>query len=246
VELRGYHTAGGRKKPVLREVSWSKLPCIENNLHRGYKAGLIFKGSDFVPGVTFTQRRVGDNEPPPGNKDYFWRLPNIYFGNYLEVSTSDDKIEGPLSWRDHEFQVKNPEGQVSEWVTFSYPFDDTALLKIMRESATEGRRLVTCGDNKGAVEPLRKAMVFADRILGKDAPETSALRVEWNAALDNSTLDTLRFAVGTEVKVVAGEHAGRIGTIERFGLRQVKSYWIKTTEGEMVAAADNEVEPVSD
>ncbi len=89
-------------------------------------------------------------------------------------------------------------------------------------------------------------MVFADRILGKDAPETSALRVEWNAALDNSTLDTLRFAVGTEVKVVAGEHAGRIGTIERFGLRQVKSYWIKTTEGEMVAAADNEVEPVSD
>jgi hypothetical protein len=66
--------------PKLREVTWSKLSYTENNLYRGYKAGIIFKGSDFVPGVTFTHRRVGESGPPPGNKDYFWRLPNIYFG----------------------------------------------------------------------------------------------------------------------------------------------------------------------
>ena len=118
VELRGYHAAGGQKKPILREVTWSKLSHTENNLHRGYKAGIIFKGSDFVPGVTFTHRRVGQNGPPPGNKDYFWKLPNIYFGEYLEVSAHDDEVEGPLSWRDYEFQVKNPEGQLHVYLSF--------------------------------------------------------------------------------------------------------------------------------
>jgi hypothetical protein len=160
----------------------------------------------------------------------------------LEVSTSDDEVEGPLSWRDYEFQLKNPEGQVSDWITFSYPFDDAKLLEIMHQSAAEGRCRVTSGDNEGAVEPLRKAMVFADRILGTDAPETSALRTEWNAALDNRTLDKLRFRVGTRVQVLTGEHAGISGTIATLALRHVKPYWIKPEEGDMVAAADDEVE----
>jgi hypothetical protein len=103
VELRGYHTAGGRKIPVLREVSWSKLPYTENNLHRGYHTGLIFKGSDFAPGVTYASRRISDAGPPTGNSDCFWRLPNIYFGDYLEVSVHDDEIESPLSWRNLAF-----------------------------------------------------------------------------------------------------------------------------------------------
>ncbi len=101
------------------------------------------------------------------------------------------------------------------------------------------------GDNKSAVEPLRKAMVFADRSLGKDAPETATLRAEWNKALDDRTLDTLRFTIGTQVKVLAGEHAGKTGTIDRFGLRQVKPYWIRTADGDMIAAADNEVEHIT-
>jgi hypothetical protein len=245
VELRGYHTAGGQKKPILREVTWSRLPYTENNLHRGYKAGLIFKGSDFVPGITFTHRRVGDVGPPAGNEEYFWRLPNIYFGDYLEVSTSDDEVEGPLAWRNYEFRVRNPEGQASDWITFSYPFDDTMLLEIMRQSATEGRRRVARGDNQGAVEPLRRAMVFADRILGTDAPETLAFRAEWNAALDNRTLDKLRFSMGTRVRVVTGEHAGKFGTVDSLSLRQLKPYWIKTAEGDMIAAGDNEVEALT-
>lgn len=242
VELRGYHTAGGQKKPILREVTWLKLSHTENNLHRGYTAGIIFKGSDFVPGVTFAYRRVGDSAPPPGNKDYFWRLPNIYFGEYLEVSTHDDEIEGPLSWRDCEFQVKNPEGQLSNWITFTYPFDDAKLSEVMNQSAAEGRRRVAKGDNAGAVEPLRKAMVIADRMLGVNAPETSALRTEWNAALDNRTLDKLRFQVGTRVRVIAGEHTGKSGVIDTLALRHVKPYWIKAAEGDVVAASDEEVE----
>jgi hypothetical protein len=218
------------------------LSYTENKLHRGYKAGLIFKGSDFVPGITYTHRRVGEIGPPTGNNDYFWRLPNIYFGDYLEVSTHDDEVEGPLSWRNYEFQVKNPEGQLSDWITFSYPFDDAKLSEIMQQSAAEGRRRVARRDNEGAVEPVRKAMVFADRILGTDAPETLALRIEWNAALDNRTLDKLRFQIGTRVQVVTGEHAGKSGTVDSLGLRHVKPYWIKTANGDMIAAADNEVE----
>jgi Domain of unknown function (DUF4062) len=227
VAMRGYHAAGGGQRvvPVLREITWSKLGYTENNLHRGYKAGIIFKGEKFVPGVTFTQRRIGESGPPTGSQDYFWRLPNIYFGDYLELSTHDDDIEGPLSWRGYEFQVKNPEGQTSDWIAFSYPFDDAKLLTIMQQSAEEGRSRVAAGDNQGAIEPLRKAMVFADRILGIEAPETSALRAEWNAALDNATLDKCRFRSGAKVRIVTGEHEGKSGTIESIGLRQSRPYW---------------------
>ena len=75
-----------------------------------------------------------------------------------------------------------------------------------------------------------------------DAPETSVLRSEWNAALDNRTLDKLRFLVGTRAQIVTGEHAGKSGTIDSFGLRQGKPYWIATDEGGRIAVADNEVE----
>ena len=138
--------------------------------------------------------------------------PTSILASTLEVSTHDDEIEGPLSWRDCEFQVKNPEGQLSNWITFTYPFDDAKLSEVMNQSAAEGRRRVAKGDNAGAVEPLRKAMVIADRMLGVNAPETSALRTEWNAALDNRTLDKLRFQVGTRVRVIAGEHTGKSGS----------------------------------
>jgi hypothetical protein len=246
VAMRGYHAAaGGRKIPVLKEVTWSKLPERESKLHRGYKAGLLFRGVEFVPGVVWTSRRRGETTPPTGNADYFWHLPNTYFGDYLEVSTGEDEIEGPLSYRDYEFQCKNPEGQTSEWITFSYPFNDGTLLEIMRQSAEKGRKLVTEGKNRDAVEPLRKAIVFSDRILGISAPETIALRSEWNQALDRATLDGLRFPVGTTVKIVTGEHAGCSGIIKSLGLRQIRPYWIATEKAGLVAAADHEVEEVA-
>ena len=112
----------------------------------------------------------------------------------------------------------------------------------MNQSAAEGRRRVAKGDNTGAVEPLRKAMVIADRMLGLNAPETSALRIEWNAALDNRTLDKLRFRVGTRVRVTAGQHIGKSGIIDTLALRHVKPYWIKPADGDTVAASDEEVE----
>jgi len=144
-----------------------------------------------------------------------------------------------------EFQCKNPEGQTSEWITFSYPFNDGTLLEIMRQSAEKGRKLVTEGKNRDAVEPLRKAIVFSDRILGISAPETIALRSEWNQALDRATLDGLRFPVGTTVKIVTGEHAGCSGIIKSLGLRQIRPYWIATEKAGLVAAADHEVEEVA-
>lgn len=72
VALRGYHTAGSREIPDLLEVTWSKLQYNESGLHRGYKAGIIFKGMGFAPGITYTYRRRGEVGPPVGNNDYFW------------------------------------------------------------------------------------------------------------------------------------------------------------------------------
>ncbi len=155
VALRGYHAAAGGqlKEPKLREVTWSKVQYNENGLHRGYHAAIIFNGADFVPGITFTHRRRGEGLPA-GNSDYFWRLPNIYFGDYLEVSVSDDEIESPLSWRDYEFQVKNPEGKVSAWITFTYPFDEPKLKAMQAEYLKQGQALLAGGKPVEAAEPL--------------------------------------------------------------------------------------------
>lgn len=60
VALRGYHASPGRRvTPVLSKVTWEQLAHVERGLHRGYYAGIIFNGSEFVPGVTWTMRRCG-------------------------------------------------------------------------------------------------------------------------------------------------------------------------------------------
>jgi len=243
ISIRGYHAASARRAvPVLKEVTWSRLAYSENNLHRGYKAGLIFSGANFMPGVTYTYRRKGDTSPPPGNKEYFWHIPNIYFGDYLEVSCGEDEIETPLSWRDHEFQIRNPEGQTSEWVLFTHPFDDPRLTEIMLHCADEGRRLVGLGDDQGAIESLRKAFVFADRILGENAAETVKLRQEWNSAIDNAALAKMRFRCGARIKIISGEHSGNCGEITKLGLRMLKPYMVDLGESNLVWAGDDEVE----
>lgn len=244
VALRGYHAAAGGQNsvPSLGQVTWSKVPYQESGLHRGYKAAIIFKGDNFVPGIVFTFRRRGEGLPA-GNSDYFWRLPNIYFGDYLEVSTGDSEPEASLSWRDHEFQVKNPEGRVSEWVTFTYPFDDGLLESIGTEAYQLGISLLEAGKTSEAIEPLRKAYVFSDRMLGVEAQTTLDRKAVWNRAIDESAMSKLRFRVGARLKVVSGEKAGVSGAVEKLLLRHVHAYVIRPADGgELFQASDEQVE----
>ncbi|WP_158593106.1 SIR2 family protein [Pseudomonas sp. 91RF] len=233
VALRGYHASAGgqRAVPVLSEVTWSQVAYQENNLHRGYYAALIFKGNNFVPGVVWTCRRSGEGLPA-GNSDYFWTLPNIYFGDYLEISSGDGAPEAPLSWRGYEFQVKNPEGNVSEWVKFSYPFDDTILENIRLESFRVGVELLESGKASEAVEPLRKSYVFTDRMLGIDDPDTQEKKAIWNQAIDEAALSKLRFRIGDRLTVVSGESVGVTGTVEKLLLRHLHAYLIRPENGD--------------
>jgi hypothetical protein len=243
VALRGFHAAaGGRQKPMLREVTWSKLQYVEGGLHRGYKAGIIFKGGMFTPGVTWTQRRRGETGPPTGNNDYFWRLPNIYFGDYLEVSCADDAVEGPLSWRDCEFQVKNPEGRTSDWVLFTYPFDDELLMRIRSGSLQKGNELLAAGKAAEAVEPLRRAYVFSDRMLGVEHEETLRAKSIWERARDEAALAKLRFRVSEELTVTAGPHAGKRGVVVKLLLNHLHAYLIKPAVGDEFQASDAQVD----
>lgn len=245
VALRGYHAAAGAQfvTPSLREVTWSQVSYIENGLHRGYKAALVFKGENFVPGIVYTHRRRGENGPPAGNNDYFWRLPNIYFGDYLEVASGDNEPEASLSWRDYEFQVKNPEGRVSEWMSFTYPFDDELLEKIRSESFQQGVALLEAGEAAEAVEPLRKAYVFSDRMLGVQAQETLSKKAMWERALDEAALSKLRFRIGARLKVISGPYAGATGTVEKLLLRHVHAYVIRQQSDEtLLQASDVQVE----
>jgi hypothetical protein len=206
VALRGYKARINRTVPKLQEVTWSPLPDREANLFRGYHAGIIFRGSDFVPGITYTQRRRGETGPPPGNLDYFWHLPSTYYGDYLEVATSADEPESALSWRDYEFQVKNPVGETSEWVLFSYSFDDAALEATRIAAAQQGEHLLMHGQPRAAVEPFRKAMVFADRMYGIGDPRTVAAKEKWMQSRTEAHLSELRFSKGEHVRVHEGAH----------------------------------------
>lgn len=239
VAIRGYHCSNIRGVPILKEVTWSSLPYIENKLHRGYHAGLIFKGSNFAPGVTFAYR---EKTQEPETMNIRWSLPNIYFGDYLEVSTSSDPFEGPLGYSGLEFAVKNPDGLISDWIEFSYAFDEPKLYEIMIQSAEYGSRLFTEGNYKEAIEPLRKAMVFAKKLLGDNSEETQKLWLEWNEALDNSTLVNLRFREGVKVFIKTGDDVGKKGIITKLGLRQTKPYWIELDDGRAIAVADEDVD----
>jgi hypothetical protein len=243
VALRGYHASPSRRvTPILSRVTWEKLAHVEGGLHRGYYAGIVFHGSEFVPGVTWTTRRCGiKGEREPGQSQP-WMLPNIYYGDYLEVSTSDDLIEGPLSWRDYEFQVRNPEGQTSEWVRFTYPFDDVMLERIRTEQLELGRALLAAGKPVEAVEPMRKAFVFSDRVLGLTHEETLGIKAEWENTCNQSALAKLRFRVGVRLSVKSGPEAGKAGVVERLLLNHLHAYLIRPSEGELFQASDAQVE----
>lgn len=243
VALRGYHASPGRRmSPVLSRVTWEKLAHVEEGLHRGYYAGIIFHGSEFVPGVTWTTRRCGiEGELEPG-QPHPWMLPNIYYGDYLEVSTSDDLIEGPLSWRNYEFQVRNPEGQTSEWVRFTYGFDDVMLENIRIEQLELGRTLLAGGKPIEALEPMRKAFVFSDRMLGLTHKETLRIKAEWEHTRNRAALAKLRFRVGARLSVKSGPETGKAGVVERLLLGHLHAYLIKPSAGEPFQASDAQVE----
>ena len=242
VALRGYHAAAGsRQTPLLQGVTWSRLEYEEGGLHRGYRAGIVFRGSNFVPGVTAAYRRAGE-DLPAGQSDYLWQLPSIYFGDYLEIATGDEPLEGPLSWRGYQFQTKNPDGTKSEWVTFTYPFDDTLLDGVRKDCLAQGEELLHAGKPGEAVEPLRKAYVFADRMLGIEHPETLRAKEILQTARDKAALAKLRFREGARLQVTTGPFAGRSGTVERLLLNHLHAYLIRPEQGELFQAADSQVE----
>ncbi|MFM0752610.1 SIR2 family protein [Paraburkholderia strydomiana] len=245
VALRGYHAAAGGQRivPLLREVTWSLVPDTENGLHRGYKAATIFKGENFVPGVVVAYRRRSESAVPSADGHIHWQLPHIYFGDYLELASSDNEPEAQLNWRGYEFQLKNPEGHVSEWTPYTYPFDDVALEKMRVESFEYGAALLNAGKALDAVEPLRKAYVFSDRMYGQQAEETLRKKALWDRAIDEAALAKLRFRVGDVLRVTSGAHAGVTGVVERLLLRHFHAYLIAPASGgKQIQASDAQVE----
>ena len=243
VALRGYHAAAGaRIKPALSTVTWEKLPDHEGGLHRGYHAGIIFHGSNFVPGVTWTTRRCGvEGQCEPGNA-HPWHLPNIYWGNYLEVSASDDPIENRLSWRDYEFQVRNPEGQMSEWVKFSYPFDDELLETIRVERLQKGRNFSRQGSLWKPSSRCERLMFSRIVCSAWTMRKPCASCREWEQVRDEAALAKLRFpARGTSPRDFrSGSRKIRCG--DRLLLNHVHAYLIHPAEGEPFQASDAQVE----
>ena len=214
VAMRGYHCSNlVGKKPILKKVTWSKLPYQEEGFHRGYHAGIQFFGGGFQPGTTFAKREVGETAPPRGKTDYWWRLPNIYFVDYMEISTHDDESETPLGYRNTEFAIKSPEGELSEWVRFSYDYDFEKLVAIATASAKSGEELFSLGRYSEAIEPLRKAMVMSQYLDNVSKEETERICNRWNEATDRAALAKLRFREGDKIRVTEGEYKGKTGFI---------------------------------
>lgn len=239
VALRGYHCSNMRGAPILTRVTWSKLAYNENNLHRGYHAGLIFYGKNFAPGVTFAVREIGNTDPTT------WSLPNIYFDDYLELSAGQDEEEWPLYYKNQEFCVKNPGGECSEWVRFDYPYDIERSLTLIEEKAALGMQLADAGRHREADEYLRKASVMARFILGKDNARTieleSALetqRKKW----DQAERMLLKFIIGQKLRITKGEHQGKIVFVVNLLPTVVKQYYVSDEAQQRFLVADDEVE----
>ncbi|WP_081329250.1 SIR2 family protein [Pseudomonas fluorescens] len=235
VAIRGFSISNLRSStPKLHKVTWSKLPYIEK-YHRGYRAGILFHGADFAPGITIHSRKIGSHE-----RDYSIQ-PNIYFGNYLELSASESAPEAPLSHRGIEYQVRNPNGNSSEWVGFSYPFDDSELEQIYRDSKERGEILIGAGEYKEAIEPLRRAWVFSSRIPHL-SPESEQVEKMWIHARDMAVRVELRFVEGERVLILKGEHAGSEGVISSINTNQLSPYWVDFQSGETDAFQDVQLE----
>ncbi len=241
IAQRGYHCCI-RGRPMLTTVTWSPLPYNEGGLHRGFNAGLIMRGADFAPGVTWVCRRKAAAEGSP-DAVLHWKQPNIYFGDHLETSTTTDPDETPVSYRGMEFAVRNPGGEVSDWVEFSFPFDDERLIGIMQHSEDEGRRLLAAGDPVAAVEPLRKAWVFSRALHSEGTGDHARIEDAWKAARDGAAWARLRFKVGDRLRVVQGKHVGNTGVVREVHPGCWQAYAIvPDAGGAELFAADDELQ----
>lgn len=177
-----------RGKPQLDQVTWAKLPYKDGAYFRGFETGLVFRGHNFSDELEITNRRIGETLPA-GRDDYFWQKPNILLPSYAEISTGGDELESPLSYYGFEFCVRNSSSDTSEWVAFDYPFNWERFNAELDQCEERGRSLYATGCFAEAIEPLRRAMVFADRMLGELSERTISLREIWNEAINSATLE---------------------------------------------------------
>lgn len=116
------------------------------------------------------------------------------------------------------------------------------LNNVRLASYERGKELLAGGKAGEAVEPLRKAYVFADRMLGMQHPETWHAKQVWEQARNEAALAKLRFRVGDQVTVSSGPHAGARGAIDELLLNHHHAYVIKLKNGDRVQASDEQVE----
>ncbi|RFB79111.1 helix-turn-helix domain-containing protein [Methylovirgula sp. 4M-Z18] len=241
IALRGYHCSM-RHKPILDRVTWSLLAYSEGGLHRGYHAGLIFTGSHFAPGVTIAHRVKGAPTNGAPDASNIWQQPNICFGDYLELAASTE-VDGPVSWRRMEFCVRSPEGYISDWVDFSYTFDDEKLHADMQRLCSVGETLLNDGQAAAAVEPLRRSWIISRALFGWGSDEYVRHEAIWKRALEQAALDKLRFREGVDLRVVAGPHEGKSGKVIRIFPHHFHAYLI-SAGSEEIQAADEQVEAI--
>ncbi len=242
VAHRGYHCSLRQQKPILDRVTWSPLACNEGGLHRGYHAGLILTGSQFVPGVTIANRFKGAPANGAPDMSNLWQQPNIYFGDYLEIASSVE-LDGPVSWRRMEFCVRSPEGCLSDWEEFEYDFDDGKLLGDMQQLTSEGENLLQGGQAGAAVEPLRRSWVISRALFGWGSDEYLRLERIWNRAIDEAALEKLRFREGAQLRIISGPHEGESGKVVKILTRHLHAY-VVDVGNEEVQAADQQVEAI--
>jgi hypothetical protein len=116
------------------------------------------------------------------------------------------------------------------------------LEKIRIEQLELGRALLAGGKPVEAVEPMRKAFIFSDRILGLTNEETLRIKAEWEHTRNEAALSKLRFRPGARLSVISGPEAGKTGIVERLLLNHLQAYLIKPAEGELFQASDVQVE----
>lgn len=245
VALRGFHVRDW-EAPTLTEVTWSRVHYKDNGRHRGYHAAIMLKGSNFAPGIVYERRRSGEAQA-----HVFRHSPSIYFGDYLEIAAgvTGDNEDG-LSWRGFEFRVVNPDGKSSDWLPFTYPWDDDALVAEYREHLKEGTSLLEAGQATEARARLRKAWVFADRLPMIPADEKARAHELHERAIDEAQLARLRFRPGARLRVLAGPYVGRIVRVREIARRHHHAYRVEPDddagglEGH-AQVADDQVEEVA-
>lgn len=229
IQLRGYNTSPKRMNPTLEKVYWSRLAYNEGGLHRGYSGGLILLGKGFLPGITVRFSHDQSNGSQP----------NIFWGDYLEISTTDDDVENNISWMKVKFRVCNPEGETSEWIDFSSNLKKEEIKNILDQQILLGEQAAGKGDLDTAWEAYRKASVYAGAI---EDPRSSQLAQLREQTLDNSLRAKLRFSEGRMVRVTDGPHKGKVGKIKEINLRWRDSYVLDVESvSELVAVQDKDL-----